>query len=107
MARECDGPDRLMKAVCPLQCWRRNGAANGDRAWASAPGQIDWAGLPVNLDFAFSREQRDKVYVQHVMRKQGSQLWRWFHDGAKPCVCELAAEDATLDADAAKDYVKP
>ena len=105
MARECDGPDRLMKTVCPLQCGRRNGAANGDGARASAPGQIEWAGLPVNLDFAFSREHRDKVYVQHVMRKQGSQLWRWFHDGAKPCVCELAAEDRALGSDAAKDYV--
>ena len=107
MARECDGPDRAMKAVCPLQCWRRNGVANGDRAWASAPGQIEWAGLPANLDFAFSREQRDKVYVQHVMREQRRQLWPWLHDGAKLCVCEIAAEDGTLSSDAAKDYVKP
>jgi hypothetical protein len=88
-----------MKSVCPLQCWRHPGGR------ASAPGQIDWAGLPVNLDFAFSREQCDKVYVQHVMRKQGSQLWRWLHDGGQPCVCEVAAEDGTLGADAAKDYV--
>jgi hypothetical protein len=94
-----------MKAVCPLQCWRRNGATNGDSGWASAPGQIEWAGLPANLDFAFSREQRDKVYVQHVMREQRRQLWPWLHDGAKPCVCEIAAEDGTLGSDAAKDYV--
>ncbi len=95
MARECDGPDRVMKSACPLQCRRH---PNGR---ASAPGQVDWAGLPVNLDMAFSREQRDKVYVQHVMRKQGSQLWPWLHDGAQPCVCEVAAEDGTLDPDAA------
>jgi sulfite reductase alpha subunit-like flavoprotein len=50
--------------------------------------------LPVNLDFTFSREQRDKVYVQHVMRQQGSQLWRWLDGGALPCVCEAAAEEA-------------
>jgi hypothetical protein len=61
--------------------------------------------LPANLDFAFSREQRDKVYVQHVMREQRRQLWPWLHDGAKPCVCEIAAEDGTLGSDAAKDYV--
>lgn len=85
MAHESDGADRLMKTVCPLQC-RRKGADNG---------QVTWAGLPVNLDFAFSREQRDKVYVQHVMRLQGSQLWRWFDDGALPCVCETAAEDGS------------
>lgn len=85
MARECDGADRLMKTVCPLQCRRRQGADNG---------QVTWAGLPVNLDFTFSREQRDKVYVQHVMRQQGSQLWRWLDGGALPCVCEAAAEQA-------------
>jgi hypothetical protein len=61
--------------------------------------------LPANLDFAFSREQRDKVYVQHVMREQRRQLWPWLHDGAKPCVCEIAAEDGTLGSDVAKDYV--
>ena len=103
MAREFAGPDRLMRTDCPLRCWRRY----GDRArdGGSAPGHVAWAGLPVNLDMAFSREQCDKVYVQHVMRKQGSQLWRWLHDGGQPCVCEVAAADGTLGADAAKDYV--
>jgi sulfite reductase alpha subunit-like flavoprotein len=44
------------------------------------------------LDFAFSREQRDKVYVQHVMRNQGRRLWPWLHDGAAVCSCEVAAK---------------
>jgi sulfite reductase alpha subunit-like flavoprotein len=67
--------------------------------------EIDWAGLPINLDLAFSREQRDKVYVQHLMRKRGARLWRWLQDGAQPCVCEIAAEESELHADAAKGYV--
>ncbi len=90
MARDCERPDRLMKDVCPRRCRLHPDGR------AAAPGQVDWAGLPVNLDMAFSRLQRDKVYVQHVIRKQGSQLSRWAHDGAQPCVCE-AAEDATSD----------
>jgi hypothetical protein len=85
-----------MKDVCPLRCRLHPGGR------ASAPGQVDWAGLPINLDLAFSREQRDKVYVQHVMRKQRSQLSPWLHDGAQPCVCELAAQDGILGQDAAE-----
>jgi hypothetical protein len=96
VARECEGPDRLMKDVCPLRCRLHPGGR------ASASDQVDWAGLPINLDMAFSRVQRDKVYVQHVMRKQGSQLSRWWRDGAQPCVCEVAAEDGTLGPDAAE-----
>ncbi len=99
VAREWDGPDRVMKAVCPLRCRKH------PEGRASGTAQVDWAGLPINLDMAFSREQRDKVYVQHVTRKQGSQLWRWLHGDAQVCVCETADEAETLNADAAKDYV--
>ena len=92
MARECDGPDGVVKTVCPLQCRLRHGAANDDRAsdQASAAAQVDWAGLPINLDLAFSRQQRDKVYAQHLMRKRRAQLRRWSRDGAQLCVCEIA-----------------
>ena len=41
-------------------------------------------GFLTELDLAFSRDQRDKVYVQHLMRKRGAQLWRWLQDGAQP-----------------------
>lgn len=104
MARECDGPDRdSMDNVCSLH-GRPRRAANDDRPsdQALAPGQIDWAGLPIDLDLAFSREQRDKVYVQHLMRKRGAQLWRGLHDGAQVCACEIAAEDGNPDPHAAK-----
>ena len=102
MDREWDVPvSDAAKTVCPLQCRLRHGAAShfpGDQT--SAPDYVDWAGLPINLDFAFSHVQRDKVYAQHLMRKRGSQLRRWSHGGTQLCVCEIAAEDANLDADA-------
>ncbi|MFD6419943.1 molybdopterin-dependent oxidoreductase [Streptomyces sp. NPDC060194] len=39
------------------------------------------------LDLAFSRDQRNKVYVQDRMREQGPRLWRWLQDGAHFYVC--------------------
>jgi hypothetical protein len=98
VAREAEGPDRAMKTVCPRHCRQRH--ADGQ-----APGLVAWAGLPINLDLAFSREQRDKVYVQHLLRKQGSQLRRLLEESVQPCACEIATADGTLKPDTAKDYV--
>jgi sulfite reductase (NADPH) flavoprotein alpha-component len=78
-------------------------------------------GLLTELDLAFSRDQREKVYVQHLMRKRGAQLWSWLQDGAQLYVCgsadpmakdvdhalcEIAAEHGNLDPDAATAYVQ-
>ena len=98
MARECDRPGRdAVNTVCPLQCRLRHGAAsdNSPSDRASARDQVRWAGFPVNLDLAFAQAQRDKVYVQHLMRERGAQLWRWLPDGGQLCVCEIAARLAT------------
>jgi hypothetical protein len=62
--------------------------------------QVDWAGLPVNLDMAFSRKQRDKVYVQHLMRQRESQLSRGFQDAVPQCACDVASLNPDLQADA-------
>ena len=99
MAQECQEPDGVMKTICPLHGRPANGATSDDRA--SRPDQVNWAGLPINLDFAFSSEQRDKVYVQHVMRKQGRRLWPWLHDDPQPCVCEVGADHQRVGTDAA------
>ncbi len=104
MARECDGPVRdAKKALCPLKCRVRHDTASGNLPGDQAPArdQVDWAGLPINLDLAFSQQQRDKVYAQHLMRKRGAQLWRWLPDGAQLCVCDQAADDQDLGPDAA------
>ena len=39
------------------------------------------------LDLAFSRDQTDKVYVQHKMQQQSAELWKWLSDGAHFYVC--------------------
>jgi sulfite reductase alpha subunit-like flavoprotein len=39
------------------------------------------------LSLAFSRDQSEKIYVQHRMRQQGAQLWRWLQDGAQIYIC--------------------
>jgi NADPH-dependent sulfite reductase flavoprotein alpha-component len=78
-------------------------------------------GFLTELDLAFSRDQRDKVYVQHLMHRRGAELWRWLQDGAQVYVCgnadpmakdvdralcEIAAEHANLDPDAARAYIQ-
>lgn len=96
MAGNSDGPGgTAAKKGCPLKCRLRDGAAAGAAPADQGPArdQVDWAGLPVNLDLAFSCQQRDKVYAQHLMRMRGAQLRPWLHRGAQLCVCEIAAED--------------
>lgn len=44
-------------------------------------------GLLTRLDAAFSRDGPDKVYVQHLMRENAAELWRWIRDGAHIYVC--------------------
>jgi sulfite reductase (NADPH) flavoprotein alpha-component len=41
----------------------------------------------LRLDLAFSRDQAQKVYVQHRMREQASDIWAWLEDGAEFFVC--------------------
>ncbi len=106
VARECDGSDRdaVNTIVCPLQCRLRHGAAGDNSLGEQAPArdQVDWAGLPIDLDLVFSREQLDKVYVQHLMRKRGTQLWRWLRDGAQLCACDVAADQGHLNPHASE-----
>lgn len=44
-------------------------------------------GLLTRMDVAFSRDQSEKVYVQHRLRERGGELWRWLEDGAVVYVC--------------------
>lgn len=45
------------------------------------------AGTLTRLDLAFSRDQADKVYVQHRMRENAAELWSWLDAGAHVYVC--------------------
>lgn len=44
-------------------------------------------GTLTRLDLAFSRDQREKIYVQHRMQEQSARLWSWLEDGAHLYVC--------------------
>ena len=79
------------------------------------------AGVLTRLDTAFSRDQTDKVYVQHRMRQNAPELWAWLEAGAHFYVCgdarrmaldvdhalhAIVAEQGGMSADAAKEYVR-
>ena len=51
-------------------------------------------GILNELDLAWSRDQTEKVYVQHKMLEKSSQLWSWLQDGAVFYVCGDASRMA-------------
>lgn len=123
MTLEGDRPKVASKIGCPLRCrLLQSAASNASPAGqAAARDQVDWAGLPINLDLVFSRNQRDKVYVQHLLRKKETRLWSWLNDDPQLCAqgndCplikdggralpETPAENRDLDSDAVKAYVR-
>ncbi len=78
-------------------------------------------GFLTRLDLAFSRDQRQKVYVQDQMREHGADLWDWLQAGAHFFVCgdaqrmakdvdvalhEVVQRHGNLDAERASAYVK-
>ena len=44
-------------------------------------------GVLNRLDLAFSRDQTEKIYVQHRMLENSAELWRWLQNGAYFYVC--------------------
>ena len=46
------------------------------------------------LDLAWSRDQAEKVYVQHKMLEKKAELWTWLNDGAVFYVCGDASRMA-------------
>lgn len=78
------------------------------------------SGLLTRLDLAFSRDDRNKVYVQHRMRENGGELYRWLEAGGYFFVCgdarrmardveqtllEIVAQQGSLSADESKAYI--
>jgi len=45
------------------------------------------AGFLTRLTLAWSRDGKEKIYVQHRMREVGRDLWSWLNDGAHIYVC--------------------
>ena len=76
-------------------------------------------GLLTRLDLAFSRDQAEKIYVQHRLSENAADVWTWLEEGAHVYVCGDAkamardvnaaltstiAEQGGMDAQAAKTY---
>ena len=54
--------------------------------------QTEWkqwleSGVLTKLDVAFSRDRKEKIYVQHRMQENSRELFRWLEDGAVLYVC--------------------
>ncbi|MGZ9897258.1 assimilatory sulfite reductase (NADPH) flavoprotein subunit [Shewanella gaetbuli] len=54
--------------------------------------QVEWqqylkSGDLSRLDVAFSRDQAEKVYVQHRITEQAEQVWQWLQNGAHVYIC--------------------
>ena len=75
----------------------------------------------IHLSLAFSRDQEEKLYVQHLMQKNSTQLWNWIQEGAYFYVCgdahkmakdvdhalhEIVKKEGHLNEEGAKLYVK-
>lgn len=70
--------------------------------------QCEWErrlkdGTLARLDVAFSRDQQEKIYVQHRIREKAAELYAWLQEGACVYVCgdasrmAVAVHEALLD----------
>ncbi|MBN9299576.1 MAG: flavodoxin domain-containing protein [Filimonas sp.] len=48
-------------------------------------------GVLNRINLAFSRDQKEKIYVQHRMKEQAAELWEWLNNGAYLYVCGAKA----------------
>lgn len=87
--------------------------------------QVEWQrwkkqGLLTNIDLAFSRDQAEKVYVQHKMLERKTELYAWLEEGAVVYVCgdeksmakdvhqallQIIQEEGKHSAEAAETYL--
>lgn len=82
--------------------------------------QMTADGHLAQLTTAFSRDQKEKIYVQHRMLEHAAELWAWLQDGAHFYVCgdasrmakdvdaalhQIAATTGGLGAEGAKQFV--
>ena len=51
-------------------------------------------GTLAQFDVAWSRDQKEKLYVQHLMLQKGAELWNWLSKGAAFYVCGDASRMA-------------
>jgi len=83
----------------------------------------DWKdrGILDKHDLAWSRDGSEKVYVQHLMKKNGSEIWNWIDGGGYFYVCgdksrmakdvhqtliDICSEHGEMSPDEAKSFVE-
>ena len=82
--------------------------------------ELQAAGVLTRLDLAFSRDQKEKVYVQNKMHEHGAELYQWLENGGyfyvcgdatrmakdvDQALCDIIAAQGSLSSDKAKEYV--
>ncbi|MFM7181765.1 MAG: sulfite reductase flavoprotein subunit alpha [Verrucomicrobiales bacterium] len=96
--------------IAPYRAFVEERAANGDggKSWLFFGDQhytydflyqLEWqdhlkSGALTRLDVAFSRDQKEKIYVQHRMLERARELWAWLEEGAHFYVCGDASRMA-------------
>ena len=88
--------------------------------------QVEWqnylkSGLLTQIDLAFSRDQKEKIYVQHRLKEKAQEVYAWLERGAHVYVCgdmsrmakdveqallEIIAEQGQLSDEQATEYLK-
>ena len=78
-------------------------------------------GWLTRLDTAFSRDQAQKIYVQHRMLEAAGEIWKWLEEGAYFYVCgdakrmakdvdaalrKIVQDEGGMKIEAANDYVE-
>lgn len=122
--------------IAPFRAFMQQRAANGDsgKNWLFFGNphftqdflyQTEWQawakeGLLSKYSFAWSRDQAEKIYVQHKIREEAAELWQWLQQGAYVYVCgdasrmakdveqallAVIAEQGRLSPDEAEDYL--
>ncbi|MDG3084734.1 assimilatory sulfite reductase (NADPH) flavoprotein subunit [Vibrio hannami] len=87
--------------------------------------QVEWqkylkSGLLTKLDVAFSRDQKEKVYVQDRLLENAAEVWSWIEEGAHIYVCgdanrmakdvnaaliNIAQEQGQLSQESAEEFI--
>ncbi len=75
----------------------------------------------IRLDLAFSRDQEEKLYVQHRLLEKSTEVWNWLQEGAYFYVCgdahrmakdvdhalhEIVKKEGRLNDESVKAYIK-
>jgi sulfite reductase (NADPH) flavoprotein alpha-component len=61
---------------------------------------LNWVdtGVLTRLNVAFSRDQKEKIYVQHKMHREGQEFYHWLNNGAFVYICG-AKEPMSVDVE--------